>query len=76
VVWHTQGSGKSLLMAFFAGLVVKSPELGDPDQLVRAHPAQREELAAAGARARYGPLRQVRVQRSSDPLRIALELPV
>src|SRR5690606_13350073 len=27
VIWHTQGSGKSLLMAFFAGLVVKAPAL-------------------------------------------------
>ena len=27
VIWHTQGSGKSLLMAFFAGLVVKMPVL-------------------------------------------------
>lgn len=30
VVWHTQGSGKSLLTAFLGGLVVKSPELENP----------------------------------------------
>lgn len=30
VIWHTQGSGKSLLMAFFAGLAVKSSELENP----------------------------------------------
>lgn len=30
VVWHTQGSGKSFLMAFFAGLAVKAPELENP----------------------------------------------
>jgi type I restriction enzyme R subunit len=30
VIWHTQGSGKSLLMAFFAGLVVKYPALENP----------------------------------------------
>ncbi|KQU95249.1 type I restriction endonuclease subunit R [Devosia sp. Root105] len=34
VIWHTQGSGKSLLMAFFAGLAVKSQELGNPTLVV------------------------------------------
>ncbi len=34
VVWHTQGSGKSFLMAFFAGLLVRSPELKNPTILV------------------------------------------
>lgn len=34
VIWHTQGSGKSFLMAFFAGLAVKAPELENPTLLV------------------------------------------
>ncbi|NBB16279.1 HsdR family type I site-specific deoxyribonuclease [Caulobacter sp. SLTY] len=34
VIWHTQGSGKSFLMAFFAGLVVKTPELENPTIVV------------------------------------------
>ncbi|MGE4305005.1 MAG: type I restriction endonuclease subunit R [Novosphingobium sp.] len=34
VIWHTQGSGKSFLMAFFAGLAVKSPELENPTIVV------------------------------------------
>lgn len=34
VIWHTQGSGKSLLMAFFAGLAVKGPELENPTLVV------------------------------------------
>lgn len=34
VIWHTQGSGKSLLMAFFAGLLVRSEELENPTLLV------------------------------------------
>lgn len=34
VIWHTQGSGKSLLMAFFAGLAVKSQELENPTLVV------------------------------------------
>ena len=34
VIWHTQGSGKSFLMAFFAGLVVKAPELENPTVVI------------------------------------------
>ncbi len=31
VVWHTQGSGKSLTMAFYAGRIVREPGDGQPD---------------------------------------------
>jgi type I restriction enzyme R subunit len=34
VIWHTQGSGKSLLMAFYAGLVVKHPAMENPTLVV------------------------------------------
>ena len=34
VIWHTQGSGKSLLMAFYAGQLVRRPELENPTILV------------------------------------------
>ena len=34
VIWHTQGSGKSLLMAFFAGLAVKSEVLKNPTLVI------------------------------------------
>jgi type I restriction enzyme R subunit len=34
VVWHTQGSGKSLLMAFYAGQVIKHPDMGNPTLVV------------------------------------------
>ena len=34
VVWHTQGSGKSLLMAFYAGQVIKHPEMANPTLVV------------------------------------------
>jgi len=30
VIWHTQGSGKSLIMVFFAGKLVVQPELENP----------------------------------------------
>jgi type I restriction enzyme R subunit len=34
VVWHTQGSGKSLTMAFYAGRVVLHPEMRNPTLVV------------------------------------------
>lgn len=34
VVWHTQGSGKSLTMAFYAGRVVQHPEMRNPTIVV------------------------------------------
>ncbi|PSJ40592.1 type I restriction endonuclease subunit R [Allosphingosinicella deserti] len=34
VIWHTQGSGKSLLMAFFAGLAVRSEALENPTLVI------------------------------------------
>ncbi len=34
VFWHTQGSGKSLLMAFFGGMLMHEPELSNPTLVV------------------------------------------
>lgn len=34
VIWHTQGSGKSLLMAFYAGQLVRAPEMENPTIVV------------------------------------------
>lgn len=34
VIWHTQGSGKSLLMAFYAGQLIRQPELENPTIVV------------------------------------------
>ncbi len=34
VVWHTQGSGKSLTMAFYAGRLAQTAEIGNPTILV------------------------------------------
>lgn len=34
VIWHTQGSGKSLLMAFYAGQLVRRPEMQNPTIVV------------------------------------------
>ncbi len=34
VIWHTQGSGKSLTMAFYAGRVILQPEMENPTIVV------------------------------------------
>jgi type I restriction enzyme R subunit len=34
VVWHTQGSGKSLTMAFYAGRIVREPRMENPTVVV------------------------------------------
>ena len=34
VIWHTQGSGKSLLMAFYAGQIISHPEMENPTVVV------------------------------------------
>jgi type I restriction enzyme, R subunit len=34
VIWHTQGSGKSLLMAFYAGYVITDPIMANPTLIV------------------------------------------
>jgi len=34
VVWHTQGSGKSLTMAFFAGRIIREPAMANPTLVV------------------------------------------
>jgi type I restriction enzyme R subunit len=34
VIWHTQGSGKSLTMAFYAGRIILSPEMENPTIVV------------------------------------------
>ncbi len=34
VIWHTQGSGKSLTMTFFAGKIIRHPQLQNPTLVV------------------------------------------
>ena len=34
VIWHTQGSGKSLTMAFYAGKIIRHPALHNPTLVV------------------------------------------
>ena len=34
VIWHTQGSGKSLLMSFYAGQIIRHPAMENPTVIV------------------------------------------
>jgi type I restriction enzyme R subunit len=34
VVWHTQGSGKSLTMAFYAGKIIQHPAMANPTLVI------------------------------------------
>ena len=34
VVWHTQGSGKSLTMAFYTGAIIREPTMDNPTVVV------------------------------------------
>ena len=34
IIWHTQGSGKSLTMAFYAGKIIQHPEMANPTLVV------------------------------------------
>ena len=34
VIWHTQGSGKSLTMAFYAGCIIREPAMANPTVVV------------------------------------------
>ena len=36
VIWHTQGAGKSLTMAFFAGAIARESAMRDPTVVVLA----------------------------------------
>ena len=34
VIWHTQGSGKSLTMAFYTGRIIREPDMANPTAVV------------------------------------------
>ncbi len=67
VVWHTQGSGKSLTMAFYAGRIIREPAMENPTVVVLT---DRNDLddQLFGTFARCGDLlRQPPVQAESRP---------
>ena len=64
VVWHTQGSGKSLTMAFYAGRIVRQPEMGNPTVVLTDRNDLDDQLLGTFARCR-DLLRQPPVQAKS-----------
>ena len=65
VVWHTQGSGKSLTMAFYAGRIIREPGMANPTVVVLTDRADLDDQLF-GAFARCSDLlRQPPVQAAS-----------
>lgn len=62
VVWHTQGSGKSLSMAFYAGKVIRHPAMANPTILVITDRNDLDEQLSDTFKLNQGLLRQSPVQ--------------
>jgi type I restriction enzyme, R subunit len=74
VIWHTQGSGKSLTMAFYAGKLVAHPQLENPTLVVLTDRNDLDEQLFGTFSQAQGLLRQAPVQADSrEHLRELLE---
>ncbi len=65
VVWHTQGSGKSLTMAFYAGRIIREPAMGNPTLVVLTDRNDLDDQLFGTFSACAGLLRQPPVQADS-----------
>lgn len=65
VIWHTQGSGKSLSMAFYAGKVIRHPAMENPTILVITDRNDLDDQLFGTFSANYSLLRQKPVQADS-----------
>jgi type I restriction enzyme R subunit len=76
VIWHTQGSGKSLLMAFYAGQIIKHPAMENPTLVVLTDRNDLDDQVVATFSACKDLLRQTPQQAEDrDHLRRLLERP-
>jgi len=76
VVWHTQGSGKSLLMVFFAGKVIRHPAMENPTLVVITDRNDLDDQLFATFSACRDLIRQTPVQAGSrEHLRRLLTVP-
>ncbi|NVL89538.1 MAG: type I restriction endonuclease subunit R [Desulfobacterales bacterium] len=76
VIWHTQGSGKSLLMAFFAGKVIRHPAMENPTLLMITDRNDLDDQLFGTFSGCKDLLRQTPVQAESRPhLRELLKVP-
>ena len=76
VVWHTQGSGKSLTMAFSAGRIIRHPAMGNPPLVVLTDRNDLDEqlfgvLQAAGDLLRQTPVQAEDRRHLRELLRVA-----
>jgi len=75
VVWHTQGSGKSLTMAFYAGKIVLEPAMANPTLVVLTDRNDLDDQLFAAFAGCTDLLRQVPVQaRDREHLRELLQV--
>ena len=75
VVWHTQGSGKSLSMAFYAGKLVQQPEMANPTLVVLTDRNDLDDQLFGTFAGCHELLRQTPVQAESrDDLRRKLQV--
>ena len=65
VVWHTQGSGKSLTMAFYAGKVIQHPAMENPTLVVLTDRNDLDDQLHGTFSKCQGLLRQTPVQASN-----------
>ena len=65
VIWHTQGSGKSLLMAFYAGQLVTHPAMENPTLVVLTDRNDLDDQLFATFAACHDLIRQTPVQAES-----------
>ena len=75
VVWHTQGSGKSLTMAFYAGKIIRHPKMENPTLVVLTDRNDLDDQLFGTFAACQDLLRQTPVQADSrDNLRELLQV--
>jgi type I restriction enzyme R subunit len=75
VVWHTQGSGKSLTMAFYAGRIIRHPKMENPTLVVLTDRNDLDDQLFGTFAACQDLLRQTPVQADSrDNLRELLQV--
>jgi len=76
VIWHTQGSGKSLLMAFFGGKVVRHPAMENPTLLMITDRNDLDDQLFATFSSCSDLIRQAPVQAENrDHLKALLQVP-
>ena len=65
VIWHTQGSGKSLTMAFYAGRIIRHPDMANPTLVMLTDRNDLDEQLFGTFSRCAGLLRQTPVQAQS-----------